>query len=82
MLARCTKAQAGLSGRVAAVLGGQWGDEGKGKLADVLAKNCKSWVRVHHTDVAGDVAEWVLHGLWLFLFVGVPCSPLWSNSPG
>jgi len=29
---------AGLNARVAAVLGSQWGDEGKGKLADVLAK--------------------------------------------
>jgi len=28
----------GLDSRVCAVLGGQWGDEGKGKLADVLAK--------------------------------------------
>lgn len=26
--------------RVTAVLGSQWGDEGKGKLADVLAKEC------------------------------------------
>ena len=32
-----TKA-AGLSSRVTAVLGSQWGDEGKGKLADILAK--------------------------------------------
>ena len=71
MLARCTKAQAGLSGRVAAVLGGQWGDEGKGKLADVLAKNCKSPM-----IFTNDVAEWVvLHPkcgatLWLFACVG------------
>ena len=32
-----TKA-AGVTSRVTAVLGSQWGDEGKGKLADVLAK--------------------------------------------
>jgi hypothetical protein len=32
-----TKA-AGVTARVCAVLGAQWGDEGKGKLADVLAK--------------------------------------------
>lgn len=30
---------AGVTSRVAAVMGAQWGDEGKGKLADVLAKN-------------------------------------------
>ena len=29
---------AGLNARVGAVLGSQWGDEGKGKLADVLAR--------------------------------------------
>ena len=30
--------KAGLGARVTAILGAQWGDEGKGKLADVLAK--------------------------------------------
>jgi hypothetical protein len=29
---------AGVTSRVTAILGAQWGDEGKGKLADVLAK--------------------------------------------
>jgi hypothetical protein len=28
----------GLEGRVAVVLGSQWGDEGKGKLSDMLAE--------------------------------------------
>ncbi len=31
---------AGVTSRVCAVMGAQWGDEGKGKLADVLAKKC------------------------------------------
>lgn len=31
--------KSGLDSKVTAVLGGQWGDEGKGKLADVLAQN-------------------------------------------
>jgi hypothetical protein len=30
--------KAGVSAKVCAILGAQWGDEGKGKLADVLAK--------------------------------------------
>ena len=34
-----TSSQTGQDAQVCAVLGGQWGDEGKGKLADVLAKN-------------------------------------------
>ena len=37
MLQTVSKRAAGVSARVCAVLGGQWGDEGKGKLADVLA---------------------------------------------
>ena len=32
--------KAGVSAKVCAILGAQWGDEGKGKLADVLAKKC------------------------------------------
>jgi hypothetical protein len=31
---------AGVRARVTAIMGSQWGDEGKGKLADVLAKKC------------------------------------------
>lgn len=33
-----TGSASGLDGRVTVVLGAQWGDEGKGKLADVLAE--------------------------------------------
>ena len=33
----------GLDGRVCTVLGAQWGDEGKGKLADVLAEKYAIW---------------------------------------
>ena len=44
----CSRAQAGLDARVAAVLGGQWGDEGKGKLADVLARALeRAWLPWH-----------------------------------
>ena len=34
-----SRLKTGLNSRVTAVMGSQWGDEGKGKLADVLAKN-------------------------------------------
>lgn len=34
----CTGSMAG-SGCVTVVLGGQWGDEGKGKLVDILAQD-------------------------------------------
>ena len=45
---RVSEKAAGEKSRVTAILGSQWGDEGKGKLADVLAKKfvsagfCKS----------------------------------------
>lgn len=29
-----------MENKVAVVLGGQWGDEGKGKVVDLLAVNC------------------------------------------
>ena len=73
MLSRCTRAQAGLTARVAAVLGGQWGDEGKGKLADVLAKNYDIVGRFNgganagHTVVA-DGKKYAFHLL--------PCGPI------
>jgi len=35
---RVSEKAAGEKARVTAILGSQWGDEGKGKLADVLAK--------------------------------------------
>ena len=34
VIALCARAQ------LACVVGSQWGDEGKGKLSDVLAKKC------------------------------------------
>jgi hypothetical protein len=51
---------AGEKARVTAILGSQWGDEGKGKLADVLAKNYDVVARFNgganagHTVVVGD----------------------------
>lgn len=52
----CLSGVAGVrKGSVCAVLGGQWGDEGKGKLADVLAKKCVDrldrWSRGTRPDV-------------------------------
>ncbi len=39
-LAAARKVASGLNARVCVVLGSQWGDEGKGKLTDMLAKKC------------------------------------------
>ena len=56
----CSARAAGVGARVAAVLGAQWGDEGKGKLADVLAQGYDIVGRFNggnnagHTVVVGD----------------------------
>ncbi|MBI2858599.1 MAG: adenylosuccinate synthase [Chloroflexi bacterium] len=38
---------------VIAVIGGQWGDEGKGKIVDLMAQNCSMVVRFSGGDNAG-----------------------------
>lgn len=43
----------GLKSRVCAVIGGQWGDEGKGKLTDILAENYDVVARYNGGDNAG-----------------------------
>ena len=49
-------------GEVSLVFGGQWGDEGKGKLVDLLCENsdlvcrCQGGNNAGHTVVAGGVA--------------------------
>ena len=55
---------AGVKAKVACVLGSQWGDEGKGKLADVLAKKCvrcrgsvAPLAAVHEDGLAGKCAD-------------------------
>jgi adenylosuccinate synthase len=53
MLKQVSKKAAGINSRVCAVLGGQWGDEGKGKLADVLAKNYDIVARFNGGNNAG-----------------------------
>ena len=64
---------------VCAVMGAQWGDEGKGKIVDYLAKDADVVARFSggnnagHTVIA-DEGEFKLHL--------VPCSILWPNTLG
>ena len=73
----CSRGQAGLDARVAAVLGGQWGDEGKGKLADVLAKNYDVVGRFNGGANAGCVA--IPHLMSLSLSLSLSLSPSSSD---
>src|ERR1041384_1085772 len=51
---------------VVAVVGGQWGDEGKGKVVDLLAGSADVVIRAHGGDNAGhtvvnELGEFALH---------------------
>lgn len=67
----------GLDSRVCAVLGGQWGDEGKGKLADVLAKNYDIVARFNGGSNAGHTV--VAEGK-KFAFHLLPCGLIYPHT--
>ena len=46
-----------MSGKVIAVVGTQWGDEGKGKIVDMLAEKCRTAVRFNGGNNAGHSVE-------------------------
>jgi len=69
--------KSGLDHRVTAVLGGQWGDEGKGKLSDVLAKNYDIVGRFNGGDNAGHTV--VADGK-KFAFHLVPCGIVYPHT--
>ena len=70
-------AVSGIQSRVAAVLGGQWGDEGKGKLADVLAKNYDVVARFNGGNNAGHTV--VVDGQ-KFAFHLLPCGLIYPHT--
>lgn len=67
---------AGQDNRVSVVLGAQWGDEGKGKLVDLLTENmelvcrCQGGNNAGHTVVVGDKA---------YDFHILPCGIIWEG---
>ena len=67
----------GESARVAVVLGGQWGDEGKGKLADVLAANYDITARFNGGNNAGHTV--VVEGK-KYAFHLLPCGLIYPHS--
>lgn len=67
----------GLNARVCAVLGGQWGDEGKGKLADVLAKNYDVVCRFNGGANAGHT---VIADGKKFAFHLLPCGLIYPHT--
>jgi len=67
----------GLSGRVTTVLGAQWGDEGKGKLVDILAEQYDVVARFNGGANAGHTL--VVDGK-KFAFHLLPCGMLYPNS--
>lgn len=61
------------------VLGAQWGDEGKGKVVDILARNCDYVVRFHGGNNAGHTV--VVNGQ-KFPFHLIPSGMLQKNAIG
>ena len=64
---------------VCAVLGGQWGDEGKGKIVDVLARDADIVARVSGGHNAGHT---IINDQGEFIFHLVPCGVLWPDTQG
>ena len=61
---------------VCAVLGGQWGDEGKGKVVDFLSKDADLVARFSGGNNAGHT---VINDQGKFVFHLVPCGVLWPG---
>jgi adenylosuccinate synthase len=72
-----SKTAAGVNARVCAVLGSQWGDEGKGKLCDVLAKNYDLVARFNGGANAGHTV--VVDGK-KFAFHLLPCGLIYPHT--
>ena len=68
---------AGVTSKVAAILGAQWGDEGKGKLADVLAKNYDLVCRFNGGANAGHT---VVVGGKKYAFHLLPCGVIHAHT--
>ena len=61
---------------VCAVLGAQWGDEGKGKIVDYLARDADLVARFNGGNNAGHT---VINDQGEFIFHLVPCGVLWRD---
>lgn len=72
-----TKEISGISGNVTTVLGAQWGDEGKGKLVDILAEKYDVVARFNGGANAGHTL--VVDGK-KFAFHLLPCGMLYPKS--
>ena len=64
---------------VVAVLGAQWGDEAKGKIVDVLAKDADIVARFSGGHNAGHT---IINDQGEFIFHLVPCGVLWPDVQG
>ena len=66
----------GLDTKFGVVLGTQWGDEGKGKLVDILAANYDICARFNGGSNAGHTVEAEGHK---YAFHLLPCGVLYSS---
>lgn len=71
-----THCKTGLKSRVSAIIGSQWGDEGKGKLTDILAQKYDICARFNGGDNAGHT---IIVGKQKFAFHILPSGMLNQN---
>ena len=69
----------GMRAKTAVVLGAQWGDEGKGKIVDVLSERFKAVARYAGGHNAGHT---VIHGSQKFVLQLIPCGVLRPGCKG
>jgi adenylosuccinate synthase len=71
--------RAGMRAKTAVVLGAQWGDEGKGKIVDVLSERFSAVARYAGGHNAGHT---VIHGSQKFVLQLIPCGVLRPGCKG
>ena len=71
--------RAGMRAKTAVVLGAQWGDEGKGKIVDVLSERFSAVARYAGGHNAGHT---VIHGTQKFVLQLIPCGVLRPGCKG
>src|SRR6201998_1787054 len=65
--------------KTAVILGAQWGDEGKGKIVDVLSERFSAVARYSGWHYAGHT---VIHGSQRFVLQLIPCGVLRPGCKG
>jgi len=81
-MGKLTKCLTGLKAKHTAILGAQWGDEGKGKLVDILAEKydfCARFNGMYLTVGGANAGHTVVANKIKYAFHLLPCGILYPN---